>query len=217
MRTILLVASDWKDIDLFRAFLSRAFCRVLTASTIADAVDLASREPIDLIITTFIDPGLAGLTPGSHRVPVLLITAAAVDLATMGVSAVLPRPLSEESFLHTARQFIDLPALREPRVSTSLSCLGNIDRHDVPIRIIDISRGGALLKSVFPLPGEESRFTLGLELPLDGAKRHWNCQAVVVRRISETQIGIRFVDLLPEADAAICHHIDEVRQEAFDH
>ncbi|HVT05602.1 MAG TPA: hypothetical protein VHL58_19765, partial [Thermoanaerobaculia bacterium] len=171
MHTILLAASDRQEIDLLRAYLSKAFCRLVLAATLPETLDSAAREKPDVIITTFIDPGLGDATA---PVPIILVTDAEhADLPMLRVASVLGRPVKEERFLAEVRRFVELPALREPRVVTSLSCIARIDRRDLPVRIIDLSSGGALIRAVFALPLQGAGFSLVIETRIDGQRERF--------------------------------------------
>ena len=82
-RTVLLVDDDPDQLLLFSALLERERCQVLTAHSGKEALDILSKQPVDLVVADVAMPEMTGLDLAERirsdrlrgRVPIVLMTA----------------------------------------------------------------------------------------------------------------------------------------------
>jgi CheY-like chemotaxis protein len=224
VHTILIADRSLRDVDLSRSYLSRTYCNVVTAGGLEEALAQMRLALPDLVVADLVESGetvpLWNLLRSSdelRQIPLLVFTASRIppELEQAGVSAILEKPLDEEQFLAAVRRFVPLADLREPRVATRLSAVGRIDSRDVPLRVINLSRGGAKLKSVFALPKVGGRFVLKLDLSTDNGWRKIQPTVIVVRCEIEKEIGVRFLKMEADEKAAVDEFVSDVLEEAF--
>jgi PAS domain S-box-containing protein len=101
---VLVVDDEPEVLDLVRAMLNYGGHAVISAASGPEALDLAEREPIDLVVTDLGMPGMTGLVLADalkqqRPVPIILLTGWADDLdpsQVPHVDVVLAKPLTRE-------------------------------------------------------------------------------------------------------------------------
>jgi CheY-like chemotaxis protein len=109
---VLCVDDEPHILQIVSLKLRNAGYEVLTASDGEEALELASAEPPDLVITDFQMPYMTGLElcralagqPGTRSVPVIILTARGYaldddDLASGNIRAVVSKPFSPRAIL----------------------------------------------------------------------------------------------------------------------
>ncbi len=84
---ILVVDDDWLNREMLEAYLTEAGCKALTAENGAAALEIAAREPLDLVILDIRMPGMNGYEvcirlkndPATRFIPVVMVTALEAD------------------------------------------------------------------------------------------------------------------------------------------
>lgn len=119
-RPLVLIADDETHIlHVLSLKLGRADCDLLTAEDGRQALDLARRHPVDLVITDHQMPLLSGIDlaralaeePATAHVPVLLLTARGYNIPRQRlegtrVVAMLSKPFSPTELTDTVRQLL---------------------------------------------------------------------------------------------------------------
>ena len=119
--SVLLVEDDDGVRALVGLLLSEAGYSVLVARDGKEALRLAERhqDPIDLLLTDLVMPGLGGaeladaVAPLRPGIRVLYISGYAGE-APAGVGSVVPKPFTEETLLRMVRQALDSPVSAAP-------------------------------------------------------------------------------------------------------
>src|SRR5579862_7681111 len=111
-KIILAVDDEAHILHVVSLKLKNAGFTVLTAKDAEEALELASANPIDMLITDFQMPGMSGLDlarklhaePGRKHLPAILLTAHGlaleqVELAHAGITVCLSKPFSPRDLL----------------------------------------------------------------------------------------------------------------------
>jgi two-component system chemotaxis response regulator CheY len=119
MKHILLVDDDQLMHRLFQHHLQRAGYEMLSAMNGRDAIEIASRQPPDLIVMDIMMPGIDGLAAlrelkkadATKAIPVIIITANSHILAgkeseTAGAAVFLTKPFSPTQLLNEIRRLV---------------------------------------------------------------------------------------------------------------
>ena len=219
-KTILVV----DDVPMFRelasVFLART-ARVLTAAGPEQALEIARRERIDLIVADLHMPGMGGdglcqavkLDPDLCEIPVVLLLRGedaedSLRAVRVGADDMLCKPLAREQLISVTRHFLETGLTRGlPRVdvTTPVRLRTNLVQSWGTAR--NISRGGMLVETDCEfLPKTE----LELDFALPESSRHVKPLAQVVwSRESDdlrtTSHGLRFLAI----DAVAMRELDD--------
>ncbi|MCI4397537.1 MAG: response regulator [Acidobacteria bacterium] len=188
----LLIVDDMKSfLDLERAFLRRADCRLLTAATGLEAIKVAQTEKPDLIILDIEMPELDGIqatrilkaNPGLASIPVVIFssTSRKDEALAAGAQEFISKPVDEDRFLEIILKYVPLKFRKEERKETSLRCVFTFEHGQGEGRIADISVSGLLLATDAPMMvGQPVK--LFFSLPVDAIDKEIQAEAIVVRK-----------------------------------
>jgi CheY-like chemotaxis protein len=207
MHSVLLVDDaglfdEWKD-----SVSRRTHCRVLSASTGAEALAVARGEKPELI---FVNAALTGMTgtdvcrvfkadPRLARTPVVLVAhdeAQREEGRRVGADAVLTQPLDEASFFDALRRFLQIfprNAERAP-VKWEVTFWRDGIQHTGTIR--DLSRGGFYVRTGTRQP-IGARLEVSFDIPGERPGKTVVAEAIVVRvgQDPDRGLGCRFFRL----------------------
>ncbi|HEU4402858.1 MAG TPA: response regulator [Candidatus Polarisedimenticolia bacterium] len=222
---ILLVDDVRRCLDLLKNYLKRTTCRILTARSGTEALALCRREAPDLI---FLDAGLPGsdgletcrllkADPDLRPIPVVIVTGpeGREECVAAGCDDVLPRPVTQGSFLERVRRFAPLRERQEDRITVSLRVEFRVVSATYTAFTKDLSPHGAFLKSPRPF-AVGTPLTLTIHLPR--RKEPLRVGGEVRRVVEEAPgshllpgIGVAFRNLSPEATRILKEFIKERR------
>ena len=207
MRSVLLVDNGTLFRGVSRSVLRRTNCRLLTASSGAEALHVARREKPDLV---FLDAGMEGMTgvdicrvlkadkQFAHR-PIVIVGEGEKERGEgerSGADGFLPRDFSEEDFFETLRQHLNVFARDAARSAAGWSITFWRDgvQHQGTIR--DLSRGGFFVKTPADQP-IGARLEIAFETPVESLDRSVVGEAIVVRlgHDPDEGLGCRFFQL----------------------
>jgi len=125
-KTILVVEDNAQNRELVTDLLSLAGVRVLTAADAETALEMAAREPLDLVLMDVSLPRMDGLeatrvlksTPATARLPVVALTAHAMKgdrerILAAGCDGYVTKPIDTRAFTGTVAQFLAAAAPAE--------------------------------------------------------------------------------------------------------
>ncbi len=188
----LLIVDDMKSfLDLERAFLRRADCRLLTASTGLEALKVAQTEKPDLIVLDIEMPELDGIqatrilkaNPGLSSIPVVIFssTSRKDEALAAGAQEFISKPVDEDRFLEIILRYVPLKFRKEERKETSLRCTYAFEHQKGEGRIADVSVSGLFLATDTPMMvGQPVK--VFFTLPVDSIDKEIQAEAIVVRR-----------------------------------
>ncbi|HEU5250421.1 MAG TPA: response regulator [Thermoanaerobaculia bacterium] len=207
MRSVLLVDKGDLFREVARAIVRRTDCRVLTASTGAEALAVARREKPDLV---FLDANMEGMTgvdvcrvlkadkQFAHR-PIILVVGGEKDRLEglrAGSDEFLMRDFAEEDFFETLRRHLNVFARDAARSAAgwSITFWRDGTQHQGTIR--DLSRGGLFVRTSVEQP-IGARLEISFDTPVEIPNRSVVGEAIVVRigREPDRGLGCRFFQL----------------------
>ena len=185
MHKILLVDDMRSFLDLEASFLSRAECRLLTASTGLEAIRVARLEKPDLVVLDIEMPEMNGIQACrilrsdavTARIPVIVLTSMQLEdeARRAGASHFLRKPIDEPTFLAEVKKFLPVVERAETRVAVEAPVTLERDGETIEARIVNLAPTGFYVASAalppigtrydvsFPLPGgPEGRLVRGL-------------------------------------------------------
>jgi CheY-like chemotaxis protein len=216
MHTILLVDDDGSLRSLAEEILRRTHCRVLTASSGAEALAIARRERPDLL---FLDADMSGMTgadvcrvlkadPQSARVPILLTSARATaeDSQRVGADAFLPKPIDETLLFDAIRKRLQIFPRDDTRSAVGWSVTFWRDGMQYSGTIRDLSLGGFFVRTPIRQP-VGARIEVSFDVPSEKPGRTVVAEAIVVRAGPDPDrgLGCRFFRLTSSSRA----HLEE--------
>ena len=218
---ILLVDDVLPLIELQKNYLKRTTCRILTARTGSQALQLCRLDPPDLVLLDAAMPEMDGVSacrslkadPVLGRIPIVIVTSAdrREECLRAGCDDVLIKPFESTAFLERVRRFVPLAERLESRIPVSCRVEFRTRIGSYTAYTRDLSAHGMFLKSPRPFAvGTRLQMVIHLPrprggrpsekpapLPVEGEVRRIIRQAAGSRLLPG--IGIRFVDPPPEA------------------
>jgi CheY-like chemotaxis protein len=200
----LLIVDDMKSfLDLEKSFLSRADCRILSATTGLEAIKVAQMERPDLIILDVEMPEMNGIEAtrilSSQKdlrdIPIVILssTTRRDESITAGAREFIQKPIDEDAFLEMVRRYVTLPIRKDPRRPLDRPCTLSKEGQMGQGIVADLSVTGLFLKTPMKLAVGD-RVHIGFAFPLDGSQKEVQADAIVVRIVG-TGFGLRFPDL----------------------
>lgn len=178
-RTILLLDGAAVFLRFEETLLQRSNWRVLRAGTGADALEILSREHVDLLV---LDPHLPDLlgehvirairsTPEMRTMAILMVTAmgrqdAVEGCMAEGCNALLYKPVSRQTLCATVEQLLSVPARRHVRTLVRLQVEGTEGSRAFFGNTVNLSVGGMLVESTTDMAAGEC-MDLRFHLPGD--------------------------------------------------
>src|SRR5882672_10110388 len=171
---ILLVDDVLPFIELQRNYLKRTTCRIQTARTGVEALNLCRQDPPDLVFLDAEMPEMDGIAacrflkadPLLGRIPIVIVASAdrREECVRAGCDDVLIKPLESASFLEKVRRFVPLLERREGRIPVScrVEFRGKSGSYVAYTR--DLSTHGLFLKSPRPF-AVGTRLQMVIHLP----------------------------------------------------
>src|SRR2546428_11696527 len=157
---ILLVDDVLPFIELQRNYLKRTTCRIQTARTGVEALNLCRQDPPDLVFLDAEMPELDGIAtcrflkadPLLGRIPIILVASEArrQEGVRAGCDDVLIKPLGSASFLGKVRRFVPLLERHEGRIPVSCRVEFKVKSGSYTAYTRDLSTRGLFLKSRRP-------------------------------------------------------------------
>jgi len=190
-RSILIVSGERPSPGLRPGFLHGPGLRLIQAIADPEVLDLARREPFDLIILDLPAPTESGIAlcrqlkadARTRSTPVVVVASdeAARSARLVGVEAIVGRPIVAREYHDAVDRFVRLPQRRLHRRLINLRVAYESDGHAGQAFTRDLSVYGAFLKTDrFPPIGTALRVTFAIP----GLSRPVQCQALVRRSAS---------------------------------
>ena len=202
MHTILLVDDMRSFLDLEATFLSRAECRLVTASTGLDAIRVARAEKPDLIVLDIEMPEMNGIQAcrilksdaATSRIPVIVLTSMQMEdeARRAGANHFLRKPIDEPTFLAEVKRFLPIVERAETRVAVDAPVRLRRDDETFEARLVNLSRTGFYVETGRHHP-IGARLEVSFSLPADPSGRPVTGEALVVRHGEDPRgFGCRF-------------------------
>lgn len=200
----LLIVDDMKSfLDLEKAFLRRADCRLLTATTGLEAIRVAQAEMPDIIILDIEMPELNGIeatrilkaNAQTSAIPIVIFssTTRKQEALAAGAQEFVSKPVDEERFIETILRYVPLKFRKDERKTIDTACRYSRAQEHGEGRLSDISISGCFLIAETPLwVGDSVR--LFFSLPLPNMAKEIQAEAMVVRKAA-SGYGLGFTDI----------------------
>ena len=202
MHKILLVDDMRSFLDLEATFLSRAECRLLTASTGLEAIRVARTEKPDLVVLDIEMPEMNGIQAcrilrsdaATSSVPVIVLTSMQMEdeARRAGASHFLRKPIDEPTFLAEVKRFLPIVERAETRVAADALVALSRDGKPLETRLVNLSKTGFYV-AAGTRPPIGARFDVAFTLPSDPEGTRVAGVALVVRHGEDPPgFGCRF-------------------------
>lgn len=200
----LLIVDDMKSfLDLEKAFLRRADCQLLTATTGLEAIRVAQAEQPDIIILDIEMPELNGIeatrilkaNAQTSAIPIVIFssTTRKQEALAAGAQEFVSKPVDEERFIETILRYIPLKFRKDERKTIDTVCRYSRSQEHGEGRLTDISISGCFLVAETPLwVGDSVR--LFFTLPMSDMAKEIQAEAMVIRKVA-TGYGLGFTDI----------------------
>lgn len=200
----LLIVDDMKSfLDLEKSFLSRADCRLLTATTGLEAIKVAQVERPDLILLDVEMPEMNGIEATRiltsqkdlKEIPIVILssTTRREESLNAGAREFVQKPIDEDRFLEMIKRYIPLAIRKDARRPLDTPCTLSREGESGEGIVADISVTGVFLKTPLRLAVGD-RVRLAFSFPMNGSKKEVQVEAMVVR-LTGAGFGLRFTDL----------------------
>jgi CheY-like chemotaxis protein len=202
MHKILLVDDMRSFLDLEATFLSRAECRLLTASTGLEAIRVARAERPDLVVLDIEMPEMNGIQACrilrsdavTSAIPVIVLTSMQMEdeARRAGASRFLRKPIDEPTFLAEVKRFLPIVERAETRVAVDGSVTLSRDGERLEARLVNLARTGFYVAAA-ERPPIGARFDVAFSLPEGPGSKTVTGTALVVRHGDDPPgFGCRF-------------------------
>ena len=202
MHTILLVDDMRSFLDLEATVLSRADCRILTASTGLEAIRVARTEKPDLIVLDIEMPEMNGIQacrilksdPVTAHIAVVMLSSMKMEDEgrRAGADEFLRKPIDEPTFLSEVKRFLPIVERAETRVAVDSPITFWRDGETFEGRLRNLSRTGfyVAVPRIHPIG---ARLEVSFALPNDPEGQVVTGEALVVRHDDDPPgFGCRF-------------------------
>jgi CheY-like chemotaxis protein len=220
MHNILLVDDMRSFLDLEATFLSRAECRLLTASTGLEAIRLARAEKPDLVVLDIEMPEMNGIQacrilksdPVTSRIPVIVLTSMQLEdeARRAGADHFLRKPIDEPTFLAEVKRFLPIVERAETRVGVDAPVTLGRDGKTFEARLVNLSMTGFYVESPVRHP-IGARLEVSFSLPEGADGKLITGEALVVRHGDDPPgFGCRFRQVSAGARLVVEGWVDRV-------
>jgi CheY-like chemotaxis protein len=205
----LVVADDEKTVRVLRRVLGDLEIDMEHCSNPEAAVQQLTRNRFEAVIVDCTDMAVAGrvlksarLAPCNRRAVALAIVDANMPLRTafdMGAHFVLYKPVSAErakTSFRAARALMKRERRRNTRIPVEIPITVRVNDGQSPATSLDLGEGGLAVKFVHR---PQNLNSISVHFTLPGTTHTVECIGEVAWENSTRQVGIRFVDLLPES------------------
>ena len=205
----LVVADDEKTVRVLRRVLGDLEIDIEHCSDPEAAVQQLTRNRFEAVIVDCTDMATAGrvlkssrLAPCNRRAVALAIVDANMPLRTafdMGAHFVLYKPISAErakTSFRAARALMKRERRRNTRVPVEIPVTVRVNDGQSPATSLDLGEGGLAVKFAHR---PQNLNSISVHFTLPGTTHTVECIGEVAWENSTRQVGIRFVDLLPES------------------
>jgi len=205
----LVVADDEKTVRVLRRVLSDLDIDMEHCSNPETAVQQLTRNRFEAVIVDCSDTELAGrvlksarLAPCNRRAVALAIVDANMPLRTafeMGAHFVLYKPVSAErakSSFRAARALMKRERRRNTRIPVEMPVTVRVNDGQSPAVSLDLGEGGLAVRFVHR---PQNLNSISVHFALPGTAHTVECIGEVAWENSSRQVGIRFIDLLPDS------------------
>jgi CheY-like chemotaxis protein len=205
----LVVADDEKTVRVLRRVLSDLEIDMEHCSNPETAVQQLTRNRFEAVIVDCADTAQAGrvlksarLAPCNRRAVALAIVDANMPLRTafeMGAHFVLYKPVSAErakTSFRAARALMKRERRRNTRIPVEMPITVRVNDGQSPATSIDLGEGGLAVKFAHR---PQNLNSISVHFSLPGTTHTVECIGEVAWENSTRQVGIRFVDLLPDS------------------
>jgi CheY-like chemotaxis protein len=229
---ILLVDDTKLFLELEKNFLKLSPVHVLTASSGEEALEIARKEPPDLIFLDITMPGMGGIACCStlksdvilSSIPVVMVSSCGKEedleaCRKAGCDGFLSKPIDRRLFLEKARSFLDTINRRDARVVCEAPVTFSVDGVSRSGFSVDLSNGGVYVTETRPVE-EKRTITLEMTLP-DEAGTSLSAHGIVAwengqgkrRKMSlPPGFGVEFTEISEESIKAIKSFVEDARR-----
>ncbi len=223
-KKVLLVDDVRLFLQLEETFFKRTGCRIFTAASGSDALEVAAKHKPDLILLDYLMPDINGdevcrrlkNSEETRGIPIIIVSTSASkeDIAKCfeaGADDYVTKPINPNDVLNKAAKMLDIPYRLHRRLMVNFQVLGEMPSQTFSGYSKNISRGGILVECDNEL---ESGARLQLLLPILSEDKQITLSGEVVRTARDIQggknlMGIRFTELSREQDQAIRDYVEK--------
>lgn len=228
--TILLVDDVKLTLEIQKSALSRAACRIFTATSGDEAIAIAREVIPDLIVLDFFMPGMKGDecckiikdTPQLKDVPVIMSTMYDKEESeeqlcqSYGCDGVIRKPFNPTEFLKKLESYLKITVREYSRAPVWVRVVYSKGEEKYEGYLHDISEGGLFIECK-DLMEKGALIHLEFQLPNNDLPVH--CEAKVMRTVEKSEVmqdhivrgmGVMFTEISAEVKYAIKSYVERV-------
>ena len=226
-KTVLLVDDVRLFLNLEETFFRRTGCRILTAMSGEEALEVAKAEKPDIILLDFVMPGISGdevcrrikNDPETKDTIVIMVTTKSDEKDTKlcrdaGCDDIVLKPINQRELLEKVARYLDIEYRVHFRILIRIEVEGRWRDGFFMGEANDLSRSGMLLTTEAELKMGER---INVQFVVPGSREPISLTGLVVR-VAEDEgkpgkflIGLEFEDIAPEIEEAITSYIESRR------
>jgi len=226
-KTVLLVDDVRLFLNLEETFFRRTGCRILTAMSGEEALEIAKAEKPDIVLLDYVMPGIAGDEvcrrvkddPNTKDTIVIMVTTKGDEKDTKlcrdaGCDDIVLKPINQRELLEKVARYLDIEYRVHFRILIRIEVEGRWRDGFFMGEANDLSRSGMLLTSDAELKVGER---INVQFVVPGSREPISVTGSVARVTADNEkpgkflIGLEFEDLEPEIEQAITNYIDSRR------
>lgn len=207
MNTILLVDDLKLFLELEKRFLEHTNAKIFTAETARQALEILSKEKIDLLFLDYLLPDMNGTeclriirsNEKTKKLPVILVSSAEnKDICSAsGCDGFLTKPLDKEKFLEITSRFLPIMTRKDERLAINLKV--SYTYRDKTYRSVtsDLSRSGLFINTTPPpVLSQGDTVLIEMKLPSKWGMEHFQAEGTIMSLFDSADstrgLGIKF-------------------------
>ena len=225
MANILLVDDLRLFLELEKRYLEHTNADVFTAETARKALEILSREKIDLLFLDYLLPDMKGTdclklirsNEKTKTLPVVLVSSEENrDICrSSGCDDFLAKPLNKDKFLDTISKFLPIMVRKDERLEINLKITFTFKERTYQGVTNDLSRSGLFINTVPPLGlAEGDVVSLNVKLPSKWGMELFEAEGNVVsiknEDVSSKGLGVKFTKVDEESRKRLYYFLEKM-------
>ena len=226
---ILLVDDVKLSLEMEKSALSRAAATIFTASSGAEAIEIARKERPDLIVLDYYMPGMNGdeccriikADPDLNETPVIIVSmyereGSMDQCREAGCNDIIRKPFKPVEFVEKLSKYLNFSIREHARSAICMEVTYEYGGREFSNFIHDISEGGMFIESKSPLP-KGSMLSLRFSTP--DSHSEVVAKGEVMRIVEQSKhfkadivegMGLRFTEISAGSRALISQYVNRI-------